>query len=135
MVKIDLSGFPAIDIGGIPTEPGSAGRLKRRIRRNMKGQGGSSFKLSWTTTVPRLVLTSDTDEFDETIIQHFHEEGFQLAYLAYTGNHADYMARLQHLQDPLELGEKYAIVGKWFVKVAQRHSAKEAENRTTEHTH
>lgn len=112
MVRIDLGGFPAIDIGGIPTEPGSAGRLKHRIRRNMKGQGGSSFKLSWNTTVPRIVLTSDTEEFDETIIQNFHEEGFQLAYLAYTGNHADYVSRLQHLQDPLELGEKYAIVGK-----------------------
>ena len=78
----------------------------------MRGQGQSTIRMSWNTTVPRIVLTSDTDEFDETIVQHFHEEGFQLAYLAYEGNHNEYMSRLQHLQDPLELGEKYAIVGR-----------------------
>jgi len=66
--------------------------------------------LNWNTTTPRIVLTSDTDEFDPTIISHFQEEGFQISYLEYSGNHAEYHAKLQHLHDPLEALEKYAIV-------------------------
>lgn len=118
MVRIDMGGFPTIDIG---TEPGDIGRAKQRIRRKMRGSGGSTFKMSWSTSVPRIVLTSDTEDFDETIVKHFHEEGFQLAYLAYAGNHSEYTSTLQHLQDPLELGEKYAIIGRYFMKLLSSH--------------
>lgn len=109
MVKIELGGKPLIDVDAAP---GDSGRLKQQIRRKLRG-GGRTVHLSWSTSTPRVVLTSDTDEFDPTIISHFIEEGFQLSYLAYQGSHDDYIAKLQHLQDPLELGEKYAIVGMW----------------------
>ncbi len=107
MVRIEVGGKPIIDVD---TVHGDVGRMKDQIRRRMRG-GGRTVHLSWNTTVPRLVLTSDTDDFDPTIISHFHEEGFQLSYLVYAGNKAEYMQKLQHLQDPLELGEHYGIVG------------------------
>ena len=107
MVRIELGGKPIIDID---TVTGDSSRLKQQVRNNIRGTG-RGVHLKWNTAVPRLVITSDTDEFDPTIISHFQEEGFQLAYLAYEGNHSEYTAKLQHLQDPLELGEKYAIVG------------------------
>ncbi|KAJ9607191.1 hypothetical protein H2200_008263 [Cladophialophora chaetospira] len=108
MVRIDVGGFPNINIA---TTDGKIDlpKTKQQIRRRMRG-GGKTVHLNWSTSTPRIVLTSDTDEFDPTIISHFQEEGFQLSYLEYDGNKADYMAKLQHLQDPLELGENYAIV-------------------------
>ncbi|KAK6382292.1 hypothetical protein LTS17_004179 [Exophiala oligosperma] len=107
MVRVELGGKPIIDID---TVPGDSGRLKEHVRRRIRGGGSRAVHLSWNTTVPRIVLTSDTDDFDPTVISHFQQEGFQLSYLAYDGNKANYTAALQHLQDPLELGEKYAIV-------------------------
>jgi len=108
MVRIELGGKPIIDVDAIP---GDSARLKEHVRRKIRGSG-RAVNLSWNKTIPRLVLTSDTDDFDPTTIQHFKEEGFQMSYLAYTGKKSSYTEKLQHLQDPLELGEKYAIVGK-----------------------
>ena len=73
---------------------------------------------SWDSILPRLVLTSDTDDFDHIIIDHFREEGFQVTYLAYSGNHKEYLNKLQRLADPLELGDKYAIVGECLLSAA-----------------
>lgn len=50
-------------------------------------------------------------DFDPTIIDHFKEEGFDIAYLPFNGDTKYYGRQLQHLADPLELGDKYAIVG------------------------
>ncbi len=109
MVQINLGGFPNINIA---TTDGKVDlpKTKQQISRRMRG-GGKIVHLGWSTSTPRIVLTSDTDEFDPTIISHFQDEGFQLSYLEYNGNKAEYMRKLEHLQDPLELGEKYAIVG------------------------
>ncbi|EXJ89491.1 hypothetical protein A1O3_02558 [Capronia epimyces CBS 606.96] len=109
MVRIEMGGLPRVNID--TSRPGDLNirELKQDIRRQMRG-GGRAVHLSWDTAKPRLVLTSDTDDFDPTIISHFEEEGFQLSYLIYSGNRAEYMSHLQHLQDPLELGERYAIV-------------------------
>ncbi|KAI1610365.1 carboxymethylenebutenolidase [Exophiala viscosa] len=106
MVRIELGGKPIIDVDAVP---GDSARLKEHVRRKIRGSG-RAVNLGWNKTIPRLVLTSDTDDFDPTTIQHFKEEGFQMSYLAYTGKKASYTEKLQHLQDPLELGEKYAIV-------------------------
>lgn len=108
MVRIDLGGFPTIDIDTLRT--GDTGRIKENVRQKIRGSG-RAVRLSWNTAVPRLVVTSDTEDFDPTIISHFEEEGFQLSYLAYEGNKAAYTSQLQHIQDSLEMGEKYAIVG------------------------
>jgi hypothetical protein len=106
MVRIEIAGRPILDIDA---EPGDSGNLKTSIRRRMRG--GSNIKFEWMNVQPRLVLTSDTDDFDETLITYFHQEGFQISYLPYQGDHKKYNNSLQHLADGLDLGEKYAIVG------------------------
>jgi len=65
---------------------------------------------SWNSGPPRVIITADTEDFDPATIQHFRDEGFALAYLQYTGNSKEYKDQLQRLDEPLELGEKYAIV-------------------------
>ena len=109
MVRIDIGGFPNINV---VTKDGKVdiAETKTQVRRKMRG-GGRTVQLGWNTATPRIVLTSDTDDFDDTIVSHFQAEGFQISYLEYDGNKEKYLAKLQHLQDPLELGENYAIVG------------------------
>jgi hypothetical protein len=108
MVKISLGNTPLLNID--TNEPVNIPQLRQQVRQRIRG-GGKTVHLSWNTTTPRIVITSDTEEFDPTIAKHFQEEGFQLSYLEYTGNKREYMNRLAHLADGLELGEKYAIVG------------------------
>ncbi|KAL9126464.1 MAG: hypothetical protein Q9217_004485 [Psora testacea] len=59
---------------------------------------------------PKLVLTSQDEEFDPVTIRNWHAEGFQVSYLPYTGTRKAFERELQYLHYPLELGEKYAIV-------------------------
>ena len=60
---------------------------------------------------PRLHVTGDDDEPDSLIVQHFQEEGFDVTYLPYGAGGKAYKDHLRHLNDDLELGEDYAIVG------------------------
>jgi hypothetical protein len=99
MVKIEVDSKPAPD----PT-------LKDKIRRS-SSINASPIRFSWHNQSPRLVLTSDSPDFDPTTISHWKEEGFAVAYHPYDGDAKSYGNSLQHLADPLELGEKYAIVG------------------------
>ena len=73
-------------------------------------------KFSWSNSneghPPRLVLTADDAQFDPVIIRNWQAEGFKVSYLPYTGTRRDYERQLAHLPEPLELGEKYAVVGK-----------------------
>lgn len=73
--------------------------------------GTKTVNFSWSSPQRRLVVTSDTEDFDEEVLSHFKEEGFEVTYLPYSGSHAGYERKLQHFADPLEFGEKYAIVG------------------------
>ncbi|KAI9880011.1 MAG: hypothetical protein M1830_005930 [Pleopsidium flavum] len=59
---------------------------------------------------PRLVLIADTDDFDDTIIQNFKDEGYDVTYMSFDGDKKAFRHQLSHLADPLDLGEKYAIV-------------------------
>ncbi|KAI9871914.1 MAG: hypothetical protein M1823_008315, partial [Watsoniomyces obsoletus] len=106
MVRIELGGRPILDI--LDAQPGDTGKLKTQMRRRMRGV--QSTKFEWKTVQPKLVLTSDTEDFDETIILHFQQEGFQITYLAYDGDHKAYQNALSHVADGLELGDRYAIV-------------------------
>lgn len=63
------------------------------------------------TSQPRLVLTAEDPSFDSVTIQNWKDEGYDVTYLPFTGSHPDFERNLQHLADPLEMGEKYAIVG------------------------
>ena len=60
---------------------------------------------------PKVVITSEGDDFDQTTIQNWRAEGFEVSYLPFTNYQTDYIHSLQHLADPLELGENFAIVG------------------------
>ncbi|KPI39487.1 uncharacterized protein AB675_5076 [Cyphellophora attinorum] len=90
MVNIKLGGFPNIVID--PNDENPIREAKGRIRQKMKGGG---MQVSWRTEArhARLIIASDTDEFDEDIINHFH-----------------FQNTLSHAADNLELGENYAIV-------------------------
>ncbi len=68
-------------------------------------------KFSWDMAAPRLVLIADTDDFDDTIIRNFKDEGYDVTYMPFDGDKKAFRNRLSHLADPLDLGEKYAIVG------------------------
>ena len=67
-------------------------------------------KFSWDMPVPRLVLTGDDPEFDPVTISNFKDEGFDVSYLQFDGNKKEYVRELDHLADPLELGEKWALI-------------------------
>lgn len=66
------------------------------------------------TPQPRLVLTAEDPSFDSVTIQKWKDEGYNVTYLPFTGSRRDFERNLQHLADPLEMGEKYAIVGMHF---------------------
>lgn len=60
---------------------------------------------------PRILLTSDTRDFDPKIIQDCKDEGFKTRYIAYDGVPSDYQDKLQKVAETMEALEKYAIVG------------------------
>lgn len=76
-------------------------------------------KFSWDDpnkpdALPRLVLTASaptSTSFSQSIIHNFQAEGYDVTYLPFTGDPKAFRSHLSHLADPLELGEKYAIVG------------------------
>lgn len=71
-------------------------------------------RFSWSdgsAAHPKIVITAQDDDFDQVTIQNWRAEGFEVSYLPFTGLRNDYVHTLQHLADPLELGENFAIVG------------------------
>ena len=71
-------------------------------------------RFSWSdssVTQPKVVITADDDDFDEVTIQNWRAEGFEVSYLPFTSSREEYVHSLQHLADPLELGDNFAIVG------------------------
>lgn len=91
--------------------PSKDASLRERISSRRSVANSQPMQFSWNKGPPRLVLTGDTPDFDPTTIIHWKEEGYAVAYLPYSGDPKEYHRQLQHLADPLELGDKYAIVG------------------------
>lgn len=81
------------------------------VTKRSSSVNSSPMHFSWHHLSPRLVLTSSSPDFDPTSISHWKEEGFAVVYLPYDSDAKAYRNSLQHLADPLELGDKYAIVG------------------------
>jgi len=106
MVKVEVGGRPVFEI---PCIEGVNKTLKNGTRLRSTTSHSSS-RVSWSTSIPRLVVTSDTDDFDDDILSNFKEEGFNIWYLPYNGDKAGYRKQIDHLSDELELGEHYAIV-------------------------
>ena len=83
-----------------------------QVRRRSISQ--HSIHVNWKGDAPRLLLTADTQEFDPSVIQHFKDEGFDVAYLPQNGvtGIKCSVGQLHRLEEPLEDGDRYAIVGK-----------------------
>lgn len=85
----------------------------KQVRRRSTSQ--HSFQVKWyRDDTPRLLVTADTQEFDPAVIQHFKDEGFDVAYLPQAGvtDIKSAVGELDRLEEPLEVGDRYAIVGK-----------------------
>lgn len=113
MVRVEIGGKPVLDINYREAADAMLQETRRviRPRGSAHGEFHHHMDFKWNNMHPRLVLTSDTPDFDPEIIGHFKEEGFQVSYLPYDGDRTIYHAQLQQLADTLELGERYAIVG------------------------
>ncbi len=71
-------------------------------------------KFSWTRPDManlKLVVTAEDPTFDEATLQKWKEEGFNVSYLPFGNSRERYAHTIEHLSDPLALGENYAIVG------------------------
>ena len=84
--------------------------LREKIKRSTSANA-SPMHFSWHKLSPRLVLASGSPDFAPTSISHWKDEGFAVSYLPYAGDINAYRNNLPHLADPLELGDKYGIVG------------------------
>ena len=60
---------------------------------------------------PKLVVTAEDLTSVETTSQKWREEGFEVSYLPFDMSREKYAHAIEHLSDPLRLGENYAIVG------------------------
>lgn len=95
-----------------PRRSSSLALLEGATSRPRSGSNTTTQAHSSSNTGPaHLVLTTDSHEIDPVIVRHFQEEGFSVSFLPYTGDPKDYDTQLQQLEDPLEAGDKYAIVG------------------------
>ena len=61
---------------------------------------------------PKLVITAQDEQFDPVTLQNWRAEGFEVFYLPFVGSREAYVHYLQHLADPLELGQDFAIIGR-----------------------
>ena len=68
-------------------------------------------RVSWDDQNPNVIVTGNGLVFDPEILAHLKEEEFGVTYLPYTDNPKDYSHQLQGLEDSLEFGDRYAIVG------------------------
>ena len=60
---------------------------------------------------PKLVVTAEDLISVEATSQKWREEGFEVSYLPFDRSREKYAHAIEHLSDPLTLGENYAIVG------------------------
>ncbi|KAK0515341.1 hypothetical protein JMJ35_002720 [Cladonia borealis] len=70
-------------------------------------------KFSWDQNVmvrPKLVVTAEDLTSVEATSQKWREEGFEVSYLPFDRSREEYAHAIEHLCDPLPLGENYAIV-------------------------
>ncbi|KAI7158164.1 dienelactone hydrolase [Hortaea werneckii] len=73
-------------------------------------QDNSFFNSLNKTVVPHIVLTAETDDFDEETTQQWRDEGFDTAYVPLLGGGNDFINRLHRTGDAFGVSEYYAIV-------------------------
>ena len=98
----------------------SSGASSTPLQSRSLSASGEKRKKEQDSIPRRLILTSDTPDFDQRIIRRFEAEGFRVKYLPFLGGHGlerdrkDLENRLNELEDDLEPGERYAVIGKSF---------------------
>ena len=59
---------------------------------------------------PRLVIAASSQSFDQEIISHWQEEGFEVRFEPVRDASRSSIRSIESIGDTLEAGEKYAIV-------------------------
>jgi len=72
-------------------------------------QDNSFFNSLNKSVVPHIVLTAETDDFDEETTQQWKDEGFDTAYVPLLGGGNDFINRLHRTGDAFGVSEYYAI--------------------------
>lgn len=67
------------------------------------------------------MITADAVDFDPLIIEQLKEEGFGVGYLPHTGNTREYVKQLEGMEDSLEFGDRYALLGMSTAQLATTH--------------
>lgn len=61
---------------------------------------------------PRLVIAASSQSFDQTIISHWQDEGFEVRFEPVRDDSRSSITSIESIGDTLEAGEKYAIVSR-----------------------
>ena len=64
------------------------------------------------TKTPHVILTAETDDFDEETTQLWRDEGFDIAYVPLLNGGKEYIQRVHTTGDRFGSAEYYAIVGR-----------------------
>lgn len=103
----------------------SSGSSSTPLQSRSLSAGGEKRKKDRDSVPRRLVLISDTPDFDQRVIRRFEAEGFSVRYLPFLGGgqgldrgRKDLENQLNELEDDLEPGERYAVVGKSFTSLS-----------------
>lgn len=103
-------------------------RIRRRLSRRRQSSSSNRTSLSSSgknrnTTSHHLVLISDTQDFDRTVIRRLEAEGFNTRYIPFVGTRKDIERDrkdvenlLNELEDDLESGERYAVIGTYICR-------------------
>lgn len=75
---------------------------------------GQNF-LSWKGQSPVVVVTAESDDFDEQTLNAWRGEGFEVRYIALGDSGTTYVKTLQSLGDSIGVGGSYAIVGTYKI--------------------
>jgi hypothetical protein len=65
------------------------------------------------TKVAHLILTAETEDFDEETTKQWQDEGFHTAYVPLLNGGHEYIKRIHNTADAFGVGDYYAIVGKY----------------------
>jgi hypothetical protein len=69
-----------------------------------------SISVSFHKMAPRLVIAANSQSFDQTIISHWQEEGFEVRFEPVRDESKSSIRSIESIGDTLESGEKYAVV-------------------------
>jgi hypothetical protein len=69
-----------------------------------------TFLVSLFEMAPRLVIAASSQSFDQTIISHWGEEGYEVRFEPVRDDSRSSIRSIESIGDSLDSGEKYAIV-------------------------